>query len=73
VHSANGYLIHQFLDTGSNTRTDEFGGSIENRCRLGLEILRELIDVWGPGRVGIKLNPCAGYNDTGCVHAWATQ
>jgi 2,4-dienoyl-CoA reductase-like NADH-dependent reductase (Old Yellow Enzyme family) len=65
VHSANGYLVHQFLDSTSNKRTDEWGGSVENRCRFGLEILKVLIEVWGPARVGIKLTPCAGYNDVG--------
>lgn len=67
VHSANGYLMHQFLDYNSNQRTDEWGGSVENRCRLGLECLKVLIEVWGPARVGIKISPCAGYNDVGYV------
>jgi 2,4-dienoyl-CoA reductase-like NADH-dependent reductase (Old Yellow Enzyme family) len=67
VHSANGYLIHQFLDYNSNQRKDEWGGSIENRCKLGLECFKALIEVWGPARVGIKLNPCGGYNDVGFV------
>ncbi|KAJ3551865.1 hypothetical protein NM688_g4462 [Phlebia brevispora] len=65
LHSANGYLIHQFLDYNSNQRTDEWGGSIENRCRFGLECLKALIEVWGPGRVGVKLTPCGGFNDVG--------
>ncbi|GJE84576.1 alkene reductase [Phanerochaete sordida] len=65
LHSANGYLIHQFLDHTSNQRTDMWGGSIENRCRLGLECLKVLIEVWGPARVGIKVNPGAGCNDVG--------
>lgn len=65
LHSANGYLIHQFLDYNSNQRTDKWGGSVENRCRMGLECLKALIDVWGPARVGIKINPCGGYNDVG--------
>ncbi|EKM51954.1 uncharacterized protein PHACADRAFT_165282 [Phanerochaete carnosa HHB-10118-sp] len=65
LHSANGYLVHEFLDYTSNKRTDEWGGSVENRCRFGLECLKVLIDVWGPARVGIKVNPCGGYNDVG--------
>ncbi|KIP04658.1 hypothetical protein PHLGIDRAFT_25477 [Phlebiopsis gigantea 11061_1 CR5-6] len=65
LHSANGYLPHQFLDYTSNQRTDEWGGSIENRCRFGLECFKALVDVWGPARVGVKVNPCGGYNDMG--------
>jgi len=49
VHSANGYLVHQFLDYNSNKRTDKWGGSIENRTRFGLEALKALIGVFGPG------------------------
>ena len=58
-------MVHQFLDSTSNHRTDEFGGSVENRSRFGLEALKELVDVWGPGRVGVKLSPAGGYNDVG--------
>ncbi|KIY69215.1 FMN-linked oxidoreductase [Cylindrobasidium torrendii FP15055 ss-10] len=65
VHGANGYLIHQFLDSSSNQRTDQWGGSIQNRSRLGLEVLKTIVDVWGPDRVGIKLSPTGGYNDMG--------
>ena len=65
MHGANGYLVHQFLDNTSNKRTDEWGGSVENRSRFGLEILKELVDVWGKGRVAIKLSPAGGYNDMG--------
>ena len=68
LHSANGYLVHQFLDATANKRTDEWGGSIENRCRFGLEALKILIEVFGADRVGIKINPCAGYNDVGMEH-----
>ncbi|KIK54938.1 hypothetical protein GYMLUDRAFT_176401 [Collybiopsis luxurians FD-317 M1] len=65
VLGANGYLIHTFLDTGSNQRTDEYGGSVENRCRFGLEVLKALSEVWGADRVGIKLSPASGWNDMG--------
>ncbi|KAG8901049.1 hypothetical protein FRB99_005591 [Tulasnella sp. 403] len=65
LHSANGYLVHQFIDSTSNRRTDDWGGSIENRCRFGLEALKALTGVFGPGRVGVKINPAGGYNDMG--------
>ncbi|KAJ7804972.1 hypothetical protein B0H14DRAFT_3773239 [Mycena olivaceomarginata] len=48
LHGANGYIVHQFLDSTSNQRTDKWGGSVENRTRFALEILKELIEVWGP-------------------------
>ncbi|RMM56342.1 putative xenobiotic reductase [Pseudomonas syringae pv. atrofaciens] len=57
VHGANGYLLEQFLLTGSNQRTDEYGGSVENRARLLLEVTDAVIDVWGAGRVGVHLSP----------------
>ncbi|KAG8910372.1 hypothetical protein FRC01_006371 [Tulasnella sp. 417] len=65
ITAGNGYLINQFLDNTSNHRTDEWGGSVENRARLGLEITNALIDIWGPGRVGVKITPYGGYNDMG--------
>jgi 2,4-dienoyl-CoA reductase-like NADH-dependent reductase (Old Yellow Enzyme family) len=65
LHSASGFLPHQFLDTSANSRTDEWGGSVENRCRFVLEVIDALIAVWGAQRVGIKLAPCGGYNDVG--------
>ncbi|KIR42753.1 xenobiotic reductase [Cryptococcus deuterogattii 99/473] len=64
LHSANGYLIEQFLSDVSNTRTDKWGGSVENRIRFGLEAAKRLIEVWGADRVGVKISPCGGYNDT---------
>jgi 2,4-dienoyl-CoA reductase-like NADH-dependent reductase (Old Yellow Enzyme family) len=57
VHGANGYLLDQFLQDGSNQRTDDYGGSLENRARLMLEVLDAAIAVWGPGRVGLHLAP----------------
>jgi hypothetical protein len=57
VHGANGYLLDQFLQDSTNTRTDAYGGPIENRARLLLEITDACIDVWGANRVGVHLAP----------------
>jgi 2,4-dienoyl-CoA reductase-like NADH-dependent reductase (Old Yellow Enzyme family) len=57
IHGANGYLLDQFLQDGSNHRTDEYGGPIENRARLHLEVTDAAISVFGPGRVGMHLAP----------------
>ena len=57
LHGANGYLLDQFLQDGTNRRTDAYGGSIENRARFMLECADACIDVWGPGRVGMHLAP----------------
>jgi N-ethylmaleimide reductase len=63
IHGANGYLLDQFLRDGANKRTDAYGGSIENRARLGLEVADAAIAVWGPQHVGYKLSPYfAGYS-----------
>jgi N-ethylmaleimide reductase len=63
VHNANGYLLDQFLRDGSNQRTDQYGGSIENRVRLPLEVLEAVIEVWQPDRVGIRISPSSTFND----------
>ncbi|HME40284.1 MAG TPA: alkene reductase [Steroidobacteraceae bacterium] len=57
LHGANGYLLDQFLQDGSNARTDGYGGSLENRARLMLEAADAAISVWGAGRVGVHLAP----------------
>jgi 2,4-dienoyl-CoA reductase-like NADH-dependent reductase (Old Yellow Enzyme family) len=57
LHGANGYLLDQFLQDGSNHREDEYGGSVENRARLMLEATDAAISVWGAGRVGVHLAP----------------
>jgi 2,4-dienoyl-CoA reductase-like NADH-dependent reductase (Old Yellow Enzyme family) len=57
IHGANGYLLDQFLQDGSNKRTDKYGGSLENRARLMLEVADAVISVWGPRRVGMHLAP----------------
>ncbi|KAJ7118736.1 hypothetical protein C8R44DRAFT_878292 [Mycena epipterygia] len=64
LHGANGYVVAQFLDSNSNKRTDKWGGSPENRARFALEILKALVEVWGPD-VSLKINPAGGYNDMG--------
>jgi 2,4-dienoyl-CoA reductase-like NADH-dependent reductase (Old Yellow Enzyme family) len=57
IHGANGYLLDQFLQDGTNQRTDSYGGPVENRARLMLEVTDACIDVWGAGRVGMHLAP----------------
>jgi N-ethylmaleimide reductase len=57
LHGANGYLIDQFLQDGANQRTDEYGGSIENRVRFLLEVVDAMASVWGGNRVGVRLSP----------------
>ncbi|SDR61607.1 alkene reductase [Paraburkholderia tuberum] len=57
VHSANCYLLDQFLRDSTNKRTDRYGGSIENRTRLTLEVTGAIVDVWGNERVGLRLSP----------------
>ncbi len=62
IHGANGYLLDQFTRDGSNHRTDSYGGSLENRTRLPLEVTRAVIDVWGKDRVGYRISPTGAYN-----------
>lgn len=62
IHAANGYLLDQFLKTGSNQREDRYGGSIENRARLTLEVTRAVTEVWGGDRVGIRISPTGTFN-----------
>jgi N-ethylmaleimide reductase len=66
VHSANGYLLNQFLDTKSNKRTDEYGGSIPNRFRFLKEILDAVLTVFPSHRVAVRLSPNGVFNDMGC-------
>ncbi|WP_051910602.1 alkene reductase [Pectobacterium brasiliense] len=65
VHGANGYLPAQFLEDGSNKRTDDYGGSIEKRARFLLEATDAAIKVFGPARVSVRLSPRIPYNDMG--------
>jgi N-ethylmaleimide reductase len=65
IHGANGYLLEQFLQSRSNLRTDQYGGSIENRARLLLEIAQAVSGVWGANRVGVRLSPYGIANGSG--------
>ena len=63
IHAANGYLLEQFMRTKTNQRTDSYGGSIENRARLTLEVSEAVVKVWGGAHVGIRLSPVSPAND----------
>jgi 2,4-dienoyl-CoA reductase-like NADH-dependent reductase (Old Yellow Enzyme family) len=65
IHGANGYLLDQFLQDSTNQRSDQYGGSLENRARLMLEVTDAVISVWGAGRVGMHLAPRADAHDMG--------
>ena len=72
VHGANGYLLDQFLQESTNQRTDEYGGPIENRARLMLEVVDACIEVWGANRVGMHLAPRGDAHTMGDSNAAAT-
>ena len=63
IHAANGYLLDQFIESGTNQRTDAYGGSVENRARLLFEIAEALMPIWGPDRIGVRLSPLGRLND----------
>jgi N-ethylmaleimide reductase len=63
IHSANGYLLDQFLRDGANQRDDMYGGSLENRTRLLMEILSAVLEIWEPSRVGVRISPENSFND----------
>ena len=65
IHGANGYLLDQFLQDSTNLRTDAYGGSIENRARLMLEVIDAVSEVWGADRVGLHLAPRCDAHDMG--------
>ncbi|MEB3225436.1 MAG: alkene reductase [Synechococcus sp.] len=65
IHSANGYLLDTFIQSKTNHRTDAYGGSVENRCRLLLEILDAVTTVWDSHRVGVRFSPNGSFNDMG--------
>lgn len=62
IHGANGYLLDEFLRDGSNKRSGPYGGSIENRARLTLEVLEAVSTVWGSDRIGLRISPLSSYN-----------
>ncbi|KAF2187173.1 FMN-linked oxidoreductase [Zopfia rhizophila CBS 207.26] len=64
IHGANGYLLDQFMHDNVNKRTDQYGGSIENRCRFPLEVIQETCKAIGADRVGIRLSPFNYFQDT---------
>lgn len=72
IHGANGYLLDQFLQDGSNRRTDAYGGSLENRARLMLEVTDAVVSVWGAGRVGMHLAPRGDAQSMGDSNPLAT-
>jgi len=65
IHSANGYLIDQFLQSRTNQRSDRYGGSLENRYRFLDEILNGILTVWPSARVGVHLSPNGNFNEMG--------
>lgn len=62
LHGANGYLLDQFLRDGANHRTDAYGGPVERRARLLVEVTEAVAQVWGADRVGVRLSPTSGFN-----------
>ena len=63
IHGANGYVVHQFLSSNANRRTDRYGGSRENRIRFALEIATAVAGAIGPKRVGLHISPASKFND----------
>lgn len=72
IHGANGYLLDQFLRDKTNQRTDNYGGSVENRARLILEVVEAVCKVWSSDRVGIRLAPTSHANDIADSHPMET-
>lgn len=70
IHGANGYLLDQFLKDGSNQRSDEWGGSVENRVRFVMQVVRAVADAIGAGKVGLRISPASPANG---IHDSAPQ
>lgn len=65
IHAANGYLLNQFTDARTNQRDDEYGGSIENRCRFLTQVVDAVLEVWPASQVGVRISPNGVFNDMG--------
>lgn len=63
LHAANGYLIDQFLRSGTNKRTDPYGGPVQNRIAFPVQVVEALVDVWGGGHVSVRISPLGSFND----------
>jgi N-ethylmaleimide reductase len=63
IHAANGYLLDQFINSSTNRRTDSYGGPVENRTRLLMEVIDAVTPLWGADRVGVRLSPLSAFND----------
>ena len=63
IHAANGYLLDQFINSSTNQRADRYGGAIENRARLLIEVIEAVSDVWDADRIGVRLSPLGTFND----------
>lgn len=72
IHSANGYLLDQFLQDGTNKRSDRYGGTLENRTRFLLEVTRAVVGVWGSDGVGVRLSPAGSFNGISDSNPMAT-
>jgi len=68
IHAANGYLPDQFLQPMTNMRTDDYGGSLENRLRFVLEITEAVVKAVGENRVGVRLSPFMTFQGELCIH-----
>ena len=70
VHGGNGYLLDQFLQSVSNNRTDEYGGSIENRLRFPLEVIDSVVKAVGAERTAVRISPWSDYQGEMKYHSW---